>query len=136
MKIGQNLSFNGVEVIYSAKLDSKNHTYEKFDKNRQKALKRAEILKGEGRDVFVIEGTNRDYQGKMSNEVETFILTDEHAKILNKFDDIKKDLYKMFQPVLMGDRFVNHFDNKISEINTTQLLTAEMIAQSFRNKQN
>lgn len=129
MKIGfSNQTFRGVEIIGSTKNDDNNFNLN-FRKQFSKAIKRKNALENNDVDSFVVGQSVRDHLGAKTCFSTTYVLSGEEAKVVKKFDNIKKDLQNIFNAEFnMSDIFAIKFQNQIDKITQQQNEVAEFIA--------
>jgi NET1-associated nuclear protein 1 (U3 small nucleolar RNA-associated protein 17) len=80
----------------------------KFDHKQQKLIKKFETLEIQSRDGKVIGGELRELLKQTQKLVNKHKLDgdDELVKLLNRYDDARRDLWQMSRPV--GGRYINH----------------------------
>ena len=136
MKIhSPNISFNGVILIGSVPQNKKD-SFDKLVANQKLAKTVANSLDEKNEDTFVIDISTKDARGNATDRVNTYVLTGKEARLINKFNDIKIQLQKMFAKNLQSDAFVHSLNRKIDSISKEQLNTAQFIAENklYENK--
>ena len=131
MKINfSNPTFSGVEIIGSIKNDKKNKDYlPEWQAQILKAEVRKSNLDAQGIDTFIVESSVKDHLGANTGSCTTYLLTGDAAKVVNNYENIKKELYKMFSPVYsVSDLFCAKFNKQIDDITAQQNKVAEFIA--------
>lgn len=136
MKVGfQNLSFKGVISVGSTPRKDKN-VFDKVGIRINEAKSIAKSLKNGGQDVYVVKASYLDARGKETNKLNTYVLTGDDAKVVNKFDEIKAQLTNLFETSGHSDLFGNYLNRQIDEITKNQVKTAQFIAENKAKLEN
>ena len=124
------ISFKGVHVIGSAQVGDSGFSKKKSEQvNRATNL--AKNLEQKGIDTFVLKYSNKDGRGHFTKTSTTYILTNEDARTVKRYDRIKKSFKNLYDfPYYQSDIFVNYFDEMCGKIDEQKKALAEFIATS------
>lgn len=99
-----------------------------FEKQLRRANTTAKYLEEQGRDVYVVESVTHDAKGEKTDHIDTYVLIDEDARPVTKFDGIKSLLVRLFNEQNRSDSFDLNLQNKLDSISREQAKIAEFIA--------